>query len=103
MREEYANSLQFSDGDIFRYLVDARRSQNADSLRRWSARLDKWPRKNYVRLKKYNEGKFMFAFEKLLPFAAQWSSFKFGMLDRIFSMHCYEVSKTICGGRQSVS
>ena len=93
MQEEYANSLEFSDGDIFRYLVKAERSGDECAMKRWSARLNKWNKKNFDRLVVYDGGRFFSALERLLPFAVFWSAFDFGALDRIFSMHCYEVCK----------
>lgn len=91
MQEEYANSLEFSDGDIFRYLVNAESSGDECAKKKWSARLDKWNKKNFNRLVVYDGGRFFNAFARLLPFSAFWSAFDFGALDRIFSMHCYEV------------
>lgn len=82
---------EFSDGDIFRYLVNAGRSGDESAVKRWSARLSEWDEKNFDRLVLYDGGKLFSAFEKLLPFTALWSAFNFGALDRIFSMHCYEV------------
>ncbi|SMY30085.1 unnamed protein product [Zymoseptoria tritici ST99CH_1A5] len=83
LRYEYSNAQKFSDGDIFRYYVDAVNRQDRRSASSWLAALTKRKRRSVKELQKYADGKFFAALKELLPLAGLWDGFLLG--DIVFS------------------
>jgi hypothetical protein len=93
LSEEYSNSTNFSDGEIYRkirqYSSDGSDS-NYFAEKKWWARLTKKKRNFLKRLLKHKG--FRKAFDALRGIPGIWPGLNIGVLDKIIAMKCDEVS-----------
>ena len=93
LRDDYTNSANFSDGEIFRYIRWY--SQKGDDLREraWWARLSKDKYKDMKRIlaiQELREG-----FDSLLELIGLWNGFHIGTMRRYLVLKCHEVNSTM--------
>lgn len=89
LREEYSNSSNFSDGEIFRHIRLYHRLDNSIAERKWWARLTKDKAKDLKRIlniKALREG-----FDDLLDITGLWDAFHIGTMRRYLVLKCHEV------------
>ena len=79
-------------GDIFRGYLQADMGRQPLKAKEWLLRLSDNNRKRIRQLKQPVERNLLAAFLELLPYAALWTSFQVGTLNRILPMRCREVS-----------
>jgi len=91
IRSEYMNESKPADGEIFRRVLDAERKSDKDAARHWAVMLTARKRRNLRELKSVDHGNFLSAIRPLLPFAALWTDFRPGALNRVLPMRCREV------------
>lgn len=91
--QEYGNALQFSDGDVFRYVRANRESNNKFGVKKWMARLSASKRRNLLQMEKIPI--LIKAFDSLRPLTGLWPGFLLGSLNRILPMRCYEVRQIL--------
>ena len=93
LRDDYSNSANFSDGEIFRYIRWY--SQRGEDLREraWWARLSKDKYKDMKRIlaiQELREG-----FDSLLEIIGLWDGFHIGTMRRYLVLKCHEVYPTM--------
>ncbi|KAI9736725.1 MAG: hypothetical protein M1834_000929 [Cirrosporium novae-zelandiae] len=89
--EEYANSKNFCDGDIFRNIRHHQRNDNTAQATKWLARLSEGKRQDLKRLRKADDlTELRLAFDKLLPFTGLWPALQIGTFHRLLALKCPE-------------
>ena len=93
LRDDYTNSANFSDGEIFRYIRWY--NQKGEDLREkaWWARLSKDKYKDMKRIlaiQELREG-----FDSLLELIGLWDGFHIGTMRRYLVLKCHEVTSTM--------
>lgn len=89
LREEYANSANFSDGEIFRHIRMYHKGEQEREEKKWWARLTKDKAKDLKRIlavKELREG-----FDNLLDISGLWDAFHIGTMRRYLVLKCHEV------------
>ncbi|MCJ1250104.1 hypothetical protein MMC30_007330 [Trapelia coarctata] len=95
IQEEYANALNFCDGDIFRNLRYAQKEGNLAKEGRWIARLSKRKWEDVRRLQtKDNLKALNQAFDHLLDYEGLWPALQIGNFHNILAMRCPEELET---------
>ena len=103
LREDYANSRNFCDGDIYRQIRYCQRTQNQLGEGRWFARLSEGKRKDLKQLQRREDLRSLsLALDKLLPYIGFWPGLQIGTFHRILNLKCSEVSRWKAIGRQQV-
>ncbi|KAL2048962.1 hypothetical protein ABVK25_010815 [Lepraria finkii] len=91
LREDYANSRNFCDGDIYRQIRYCQSNQDAIGEGRWFARLSEGKRNDVKRLLNRNNLKSLKeALDKLLPYIGFWPAMRIGIFHRILGLKCQE-------------
>ncbi|KAL9128705.1 MAG: hypothetical protein Q9217_002666 [Psora testacea] len=91
IREDYANSRNFCDGDIFRYLRECDLRDDKRGKKKWLARLSQCKRKDVLQLFDREElGPLLTAFDELLPLIGFWPALQIGTFHRLLSLKCPE-------------
>lgn len=96
--EEYSNSRNFSDGDIFRNLRYHQMNNNKQEAGKWMARLSESKRRDVIQLQKMAlqstaMSALSDAFDRLLPYIGLWSALQLGTFHRLLTLRCPEVSR----------
>ncbi|ERF68657.1 hypothetical protein EPUS_05718 [Endocarpon pusillum Z07020] len=90
IQEEYSNSRQFCDGDIYRSLRHHQLNRNINEAGKWQARLSASKRKDVRQLhERYPH--LTEAFDSLLPVIGLWAAVEIGTFHRILTLRCPEV------------
>ena len=89
LKEEYSNSANFSDGEIFRHIHVNQKVRSIFGERKWWARLSKDKAKDLKRLLEIE--KLREAFDDLLNIPGLWATFHIGSMRRYLSLKCHEV------------
>ncbi|KAL6716955.1 hypothetical protein ACLMJK_004868 [Lecanora helva] len=93
IRDEYANSRNFCDGEIFQQIRQAQIEHNPEAESKWLARLSEGKRKDLKQLQRRSELKpLASALDKLLPYIGFWPSLQIGTFHRVLNLKCPEVS-----------
>ena len=93
LREEYANSRNFCDGDIYRQIRYCQKQQNQLGEGRWFARLSEGKRKDLRKLQRKEDLRSLSsALDRLLPYIGFWPGLQIGTFHRILNLKCSEVS-----------
>ena len=93
IEEEYANSRNFCDGDIFQQIRHSQLAQDWQAEARWLARLSEGKRKDLKQLQRRIELRpLATALDRLLPFVGFWPSLQIGTFHRVLNLKCPEVS-----------
>jgi len=96
IQQEYANALNFCDGDIFRHLRYAQKEGSLAKQGRWIARLSKQKWEAVRRLQTKDSFKALNqAFDSLLDYEGLWPALQIGNLHKILAMQCPEVSRSM--------
>jgi hypothetical protein len=95
MIQQYANELQFSDGDVFRFYRRAQQANDQKAVNRWLARLSASKKRNLMQLEKADHGRLIAALDALIPFIGLWQGFQLGSMNRIMPMRVWQVSKLL--------
>ncbi|KAL6714243.1 hypothetical protein ACLMJK_007666 [Lecanora helva] len=91
MRQEYSNSRNFCDGDIFRQIRRCQQQSDDAGAGRWAARLSQSKRKDLRQLQQRQQlQRFAAALDKLLPYVGFWPSLQIGTFHRILNLRCPE-------------
>ena len=96
LREEYANSKNYGDGHIYRYMRNCVRRKDDPGARKWLARLSESKRKDIKKLEKMAAKfpamqDFQMALDRLLPFIGLWDALQIGTFHRLLTLRCPEV------------
>lgn len=92
LREEYSNSRNFCDGDIYQQIRACQKRQDVHGEGRWLARLSEGKRKDIKHLHTRKDMKlFADALDNLLPYLGFWPSLQIGTFHRVLSLKCPEV------------
>ena len=104
LREEYANSRNFCDGDIYRQIRHCQSNQDAIGEEgRWFAKLSDRKRDNVKRLLNGKDLRALkVALDELLPYLGLWPALRLGILHRIRGLKCPEVSQLSFTHRNSM-
>jgi hypothetical protein len=91
LSEEYSNSLNFADGEIYRKIRDYQQRGMTFAERRWWAYLSKGKQKGLRRL--LRRVRYKKAFDTLGDIEGLWpgSGFSFGNIEEILAMQCNKV------------
>lgn len=89
LREEYSNSANFCDGEIFRHIRCYHKQKDTLSEKKWWARLTKDKSKDLKRVLEI-EG-LRQAFDDLLHVPGLWPEFHIGSMRRYLVLKCHEV------------
>ncbi len=93
IQDEYANSRNFCDGDIFQQIRQSQLAQDFQAESRWLARLSEGKRKDLKQLQRRPELRSLAeALDKLLPYIGFWPSLQIGTFHRVLNLKCAEVS-----------
>ncbi|KAL6712964.1 hypothetical protein ACLMJK_009519 [Lecanora helva] len=90
LREQYDNSANFSDGEIFYCIRQSHKQENQEEESKWWARLTKDKSKDLKRIlsiKELREG-----FDDLLDITGLWGAFQIGTMRRYLVLKCHEVA-----------
>ncbi|KAL2049567.1 hypothetical protein ABVK25_010146 [Lepraria finkii] len=91
IREDYANSRNFCDGDIFRQIRFCQINQDHAGEGRWWARLSDSKRKDVKQLQRSKELKpLALALDELLPYVGFWPGLRLGTFHRLLNVKCPE-------------
>jgi Protein of unknown function (DUF3723) len=90
LSEEYSNSTNFSDGEIYRKIRQYSFDSNYFAEKKWWAFLSKKKRDFLKRFLKHK--RFRKAFDALLVIPGIWTGLNIGVLDKMLAMKCDEVS-----------
>lgn len=89
LREEYSNSINFCDGEIFRHIRLCRKENDTFNENKWWARLSKYKSKDLKRVLDIKE--LRQAFDDLLIVSGLWPAFHIGTMRRYLVLKCYKV------------
>ena len=93
IREDYANSRNFCDGDIFQQIRYCQKRQDHAGEGRWFARLSECKRKDVKQLQKRKELQpLASALDELLSYVGFWPALQIGTFHRVLNLKCPEVS-----------
>lgn len=97
LTEQYSNSRNFCDGDIYRSLRYCQLNGDKIGEGKWTARLWDTKLRDVIQLqnmaKKDPEmAKFQESLDALLPFAGLWPALQIGTFHRLLTLRCPEVS-----------
>ncbi|KAF3091829.1 hypothetical protein TWF103_011391 [Orbilia oligospora] len=99
LESEYANSLNISDGEIYRNIRLQIKAKNTKEERRWWARLSTSKRRDAKTL--MGRSNLCQAFDCLLHLSGLWAGLQLGVFQRILSLNCDEEIVTyLCKIRQ---
>ena len=95
IREEYSNALNFSDGEIFRYLRHCSLKNEQSGRVKWLSRLSESKRRDLKQLEKFAEEdeemeKFRNSLDDLIPYTGLWPALKIGTFHRLLPLRCPE-------------
>ena len=88
--EEYSNSINFSDGEIYRKIRQYHFESNIFAEKKWWACLTTRKRAFLKQLFKHEQ--LSSAFDALLVIPGIWTGLNIGILDKIIAMKCDEVN-----------
>lgn len=93
IREDYSNSRNFCDGDIYRQIRSCQINQDNLGEGRWLARLSEAKRKDFKQLQRRDQVKQVAkALDSLLPYVGFWPDLQIGTFHRLLNLKCPEVS-----------
>lgn len=93
LREDYSNSRNFCDGEIYQQIKAYQKTNDILSEGRWLARLSEGKRKDVKQLHTRKELKcFAEALDRMLPYVGFWPSLQIGTFHRVLNLKCPEVS-----------
>ena len=90
LAEEYANSANFSDGEIYRKIHQYSSEQDKFAEKKWWARLTK--KKSEFLYRFFKHKRFPAAFNALTDIPGIWDGLNIGVLDKMMALKCDEVS-----------
>ncbi|KAH8650305.1 hypothetical protein BGZ60DRAFT_347266, partial [Tricladium varicosporioides] len=88
LAEEYANSTNFSDGEIYRKIHQYSLEQDKFAEKKWWVRLTKKKSEFLMRFLKHK--RFPAAFNALIDIAGIWDGLNIGVLDKMMALKCDE-------------
>ena len=96
LREDYSNSKNFCDGDIYRNIRYHQRHCQEEAVGKWLARLSETKRRDLLQLQKMavdcqQMSKFQDALDDLIPYSGLWSALQIGTFHRLLTLRCPEV------------
>lgn len=91
IKSQYCHSRKFSDGDIYLNLRLCERQGNKRQAEFWMNRFEN-KQADIKTLGQEANRALRLAFDDLLPFVGLWADFKVGMLKRVLTMKCIEVT-----------
>ncbi|MAD85119.1 MAG: hypothetical protein CL912_19335 [Deltaproteobacteria bacterium] len=97
LAEEYANSTNFSDGEIYRKIYQYILEQDKLAEKKWWARLTK--KKSEFLNRFFKHKRFPAAFNALTDIPGIWDGLNIGVLDKMMALKCDEVSNQGVYGR----
>ena len=97
LKEAYSNSKNFCDGDIFRNLRYCQLREDVTGAGKWKARLSESKQADIAQLEKMSKkdhemAALQDAMDGLLPFQGLWAPLELGVLHRVLTLRCPEVS-----------
>jgi len=101
LREEYSNSANFSDGEIFRFIRLYHKQGRELEEKKWWARLTRDKSKDLKRIldvKELREG-----FDNLLEITGLWEVFHIGTMRRYLVLRSHQVKHTSCPARSMLT
>ncbi|KAL8788265.1 MAG: hypothetical protein Q9213_001785 [Squamulea squamosa] len=95
LREDYANSKNFYDGDIYRHLRRAHLRGDLLSKKKWLSRLSTTKQRDVKQFEKRTTRSFLLkcfsdALDALIPYMGLWPAFQIGTFHRILPLRCHE-------------
>jgi hypothetical protein len=90
LAEEYANSTNFSDGEIYRKIHQYSSEQDKFAEKKWWARLTK--KKSEILKRFFKHKRFPAVFNALADISGIWDGLNIGVLDKMMALKCDEVS-----------
>ena len=96
LREDYANSKNFYDGDIYRHLRKSHVHGDLLSKRKWLSRLSTTKQRDVKDFEKRATRSYLIrcfsdALDALIPYMGLWPAFQIGTFHRILPLRCHEV------------
>ncbi|MCJ1473162.1 hypothetical protein MMC13_001813 [Lambiella insularis] len=95
LREEYSNSKNFGDGEIYRYIRLYQKYNDKKGAKKWLARLSESKRSDILKLnrmaaKSRAMARFRKQLDSLIPYIGLWSALQIGTFHRLLTLRCPE-------------